>query len=186
MKAWFENEMVGNLVVVGHRKSCICVKSPSTVTEDIKPPTFSFLQRVQCKRLEISSWLWSSLRNKEPNEKVNWHTLGKLTIINCTKWKAIPLLAITIKPPYDKTQITVKCMEQGPTCIPPSSAILRLWHWVSVLLDYKVGPFSDAITLAIIKLPRNWVKICPPNNHKVQLKHHWPSPEHNLNMAERK
>ena len=117
MKAWFEKEMVGNLVVVGHRKSCICVKSPSTVTEDIKPPTFSFLQRVQCKRLEISSWLWSSLRNKEPNEKVNWHTLGKLTVINCTKWKAIPLLAITIKPPYDKTQITVKCMEQGPTTV---------------------------------------------------------------------
>ena len=52
---------------------------------------------------------------------------------------AIPLLAITIKPPYDKTQITVKCMEQGPTCIPLSLAILRLWHWVSVLLNYQVG-----------------------------------------------
>ena len=118
LTAWFENNMVWKMVVVGNRKICICVKSTSTVTEDLKPLIFSFLQRFQWKRIEFSSWLWSSLRNKEPNEKANWHMLGTLTIINCTKWMAIPLLAITIKPPYDKTQITVKCIEQGPTCIP--------------------------------------------------------------------
>ena len=37
MKASFENNMVGNMVVVGHRKSCIRVKSPSIVTEDLQP-----------------------------------------------------------------------------------------------------------------------------------------------------
>ena len=63
---------------------------------------------------------------------------------------AIPLLAITIKPPYDKTQITIKCMEQtgGPNMyttvighfevvtlgqcsvkLPSRNSLGRLLHW---------------------------------------------------------
>lgn len=184
MKARFENNMVGNTVIVGNRKICMCAKSTSTVTEDLKPLIFSFLQRVKCKRLEISSWL---LGTKEPNEKANWDmVLGKLTIINCTEWMAIPILTITIKPPYDKTPITVRCMEKSPTCIPRSLTVLRLWHWVSVLLNYKAGPFWGRYCIGCYKLPRNWVKMYPPNNHIVQLKHHRLSPERTLKMANQK
>ena len=137
------------MVVVGHRKSCVCVKSPSTVTERFTTSLSLFLTTCPMQRLEFSSWLWSLLRNKEPNEKVNWHIPGKLTIINCTKWMAIPLLAITInhhmtKPKlpssvWSTAQHVYYChrpfwgCDTGSVCsvkLPSRNPLGRLLHWL--------------------------------------------------------
>ena len=137
------------MVVVGHRKSCVCVKSPSTVTERFTTSLSLFLTTCPMQRLEFSSWLWSLLRNKEPNEKVNWHIPGKLTIINCTKWMAIPLLAITInhhmtnpKLPssvWSTAQHVYHChrpfwgCDTGSVCsvkLPSRNPLGRLLHWL--------------------------------------------------------